>query len=204
MQEFHDALLRPNGNNPVRDRASGFKKIFEILDDIKEKDPHQYFTIVETGTTRGDHGSLAYGDDGASTVIFDSCVNHIGGRVKSVDINPDNVAHCKKHVSSLTEVICMDSVEYLWSIHHTHTIDLLYLDSFDVVRENPHPSAIHHLKELAAAIKNLRPGSIVAVDDADAFFDGGKTGKAMYVREFADHVGWDKVWDGYQLIYRVK
>ena len=64
---FFTKLLQPAGTNPVRDRATSFSLIFELLDQKVEKD----FLIVETGCMRKDHGQLAFGDDGASTYIFD-------------------------------------------------------------------------------------------------------------------------------------
>ena len=71
----------------------------------------------------------------------------------------------------------------------TSPIDFLYLDSYDIERDNPHPSQLHHVKELCAVIKHLRKGSIVCVDDHDAFFTGGKIGKGNYVKEFMETIG---------------
>ena len=46
------------------------------------------------------------------------------------------------------------------------SIDLLYLDSFDLDWDNPAPSAAHHLKELAAISPVIRTDTLVVVDDA--------------------------------------
>lgn len=201
MSEFHDRLLKPNGTNPVRDRASGFKKIFEILDSVGRN----YYQILETGCMRPDHGEMCFGDDGCSTVIFDSFVSQMGGHLYSVDINPINVEYSKKHVSKHTSVICSDSVKWIYGVGNSvhNEFDLVYLDSFDITKENPHPSMLHHLKELCAVLKNTCPGTIIAVDDHNAFFDG-KIGKGNYVKSFLDDIGAKCIHEGYQLIYQIQ
>ena len=218
--EFRDKLLQPAGANPVRDRASSFGKIFEILDTYTSGDRRgrRDFFILETGTMRPDHGNLAFGDDGCSTVIFDRFMDVMGtpggddwhqrsGSFVSIDINEINCAHAEAN-TRFCEVVCSDSVPVINRFPESIKWDLIYLDSFDVVRDNPHPSALHHLMELCACMKNIRQsangtqGTIVCIDDADAFFDGGKTGKAMYVREFMDRIGARKIHDGYQLVYQ--
>lgn len=210
--EFRDKLLQPAGANPVRDRASSFGKIFEILDRYDKRD---YF-ILETGTMRPDHGNLAFGDDGCSTVILDRFMDVMGtphgddwhqrtGSFVSIDISEINCKHAEAN-TRFAEVVCSDSVPVINRFPESIKWDLIYLDSFDVLRDNPHPSALHHLMELCAVMKNVRRGgnngTIVCIDDADAFFDGGKTGKAMYVREFMDRIGAHKIHDGYQLVYQ--
>lgn len=195
--EFYQRMISPAGNNPVRNRADSFLKIFQLLEEKENKD----FYIVETGTTRSDHGHLAFGDDGASTYIFDQFVNHYGGKVYSVDINQSNVNYCSTLVSEKTEVICSDSVKFLWSLPKDKKIDFLYLDSYDIEKDNPHPSQLHHVKELCAAIDKLKKGSIVAVDDHDAFFTGGKIGKGNYVKDFMDDIGATLVYEGYQIVW---
>lgn len=221
--EFRDKLLQPAGVNPVRDRASSFSKIFALLDMFNKRN----YNILETGTMRPDHGSLAFGDDGCSTVIFDRFMDVMGvpfgddwsertGTFVSVDINPVNCKHAEAN-TRFCDVICSDSIPVINDFPESMKWDLIYLDSFDVYRDNPHPSALHHLMELCACMKNIRKstspypevspphstnGTIICIDDADAFFDGGKTGKAMYVREFMDKIGARKIHDGYQLVYQ--
>ena len=65
--------------------------MFEELDKMDKQD----YTIVETGCMRADHGDLAFGDDGASTYIFDDFINYYDGQVISVDICQDNVDYAK-------------------------------------------------------------------------------------------------------------
>lgn len=195
--KFFSKLLKPAGNNPVRDRATSFEMIFKLLDQKEDKN----FLIVETGCMRADHGQFAFGDDGASTYIFDDFINFYDGEFYSVDINQDNVNHAQSLVSDKTKVVCSDSVKYLWSLPKDKKIDFLYLDSYDVRRDNPHPSQLHHVKEMCAAIDKLRKGSIVCIDDHDAFFTGGVIGKGTYVKEFMDAIGAECIHEGYQIVW---
>ena len=204
-EHFYQKLLTPNGSNPVRNRADGFLKIFEILD--RQKNDPLYkkdtFHILETGCMRPDHGDLCYGDDGVSSFIFDTFVNEMGGAVVSVDIDPINVEYTKSKVSDKTRLYCDDSVSFISKIPAAQKFDLLYLDSFDIHKDNPHPSQLHHLMELAAVMKNTKPGTIIAVDDQDAFFDGGIVGKGTYVKIFMERIGAKLIHNGYQIIWEL-
>ena len=194
---FFTKLLQPAGTNPVRDRATSFSLIFELLDEKVEKD----FLIVETGCMRRDHGNLAFGDDGASTYIFDDFINFYDGEVHSVDICKENVDYANELTSNKTTVHCQDSVDFLWNLPKKQ-IDFLYLDSYDIIRENPHPSQLHHVKEMCAVIDKLGKGSIICIDDHDAFFTGdGKIAKGTYVKDFMDDIGMKPIHEGYQIVW---
>ncbi len=196
--KFFSRLLKPaHPDNPIRDRSTSFEIVFEHLDQKNVKN----FTIVETGCMRADHGELAMGDDGASTYIFDDFINYYDGQVLSVDICQANVDHANGMTSDKTKVHCQDSVDFLWNLPKKQ-IDFLYLDSYDIVRENPHPSQLHHMKEMCAVIDKLGKGSIVCVDDHDAFFTGdGKIAKGSYVKDFMDDIGYEPIHEGYQIVW---
>ena len=195
--KFFPRLLQPAGSNPIRDRATSFSIIFELLDKKVEKD----FLIVETGCMRRDHGNLAFGDDGASTYIFDDFINFYDGEVHSVDICKENVDYANELTSNKTTVHCQDSVDFLWNLPKKQ-IDFLYLDSYDIIRENPHPSQLHHVKEMCAVIDKLGKGSIICIDDHDAFFTGdGKIAKGTYVKDFMDDIGMKPIHEGYQIVW---
>ena len=196
--KFFTKLLQPgHPANPIRDRATSFALIFELLDQKVEKD----FLIVETGCMRRDHGQLAFGDDGASTYIFDDFINYYDGEVLSVDICKENVEYANDLTSNKTNVHCQDSVDFLWNLPKKQ-IDFLYLDSYDIERENPHPSQLHHVKEMCAVIDKLGKGSIVCIDDHDAFFTGdGKIAKGTYVKDFMDDIGMKPIHEGYQIVW---
>lgn len=143
---------------PYVDREPGFTLMHEFIKD--KADSGISPIIVETGCLRMKNDFTA----GASTMIFDQMAAEAGGQFISIDINPDHVALARgelRHPSS--EVICGDSVKVLENLKCP--IDLLYLDSYDLDLNNQHPSALHHLHELAMAWKNLRRPAMVAVDD---------------------------------------
>ena len=196
--QFYDRMLKPgSSNSPIRNRADSFLEVFTRLEQKKDKN----FTIVETGCMRRDHGEMCFGDDGCSTYLFDQFVNHYNGIVYSVDISEANCNYARSKISNKTEITCSDSVKFLWNF--AKTIDLLYLDSFDIRRATPHPSQLHHLKELCAATKNLRRGSIVVVDDHDAFFTGGQIGKGVYIKDFMYDIGVEMIFEGYQIGWQI-
>lgn len=206
-EKFYQKLLSPaHPKNPLRDRASSFQLIFELLEKKKDKN----FLIVETGCMRSDHGQLAFGDDGASTFIFDDFINFYDGEVLSVDINQNNVNHAKSMVSPKTKVECMDSVEFLWNLPSKKKIDFLYLDSYDFDPENPIPSQLHHVKELCAVMKNLKKGTIIVVDDhlntpefASYRSTLAKGGKAGFIENFMSNIKAEVLHDGYQIVWRL-
>ena len=209
--KFFARLLKPEGQNPIRDRATSFEIIFNLLD---KKENKSNYLIVETGCMRGDHTPVsspyALGDDGASTYIFDDFINFYDGEVLSVDSKQDNVDYAIKFTSDRTSVYCRDSVPFLWELPEKTKIDFLYLDSFDLDPNNPVPSQLHHVKELCACMKNLKKGTIIAVDDHlnTPEFDQYRStlvqgGKARFVEDFMKNIGAELLHDGYQIVWRL-
>jgi hypothetical protein len=195
MEKYYDLMKKPAGNNPVRDRSEGFRIIFEELDKI---DRGVY--IQETGCLRKDHGRLAFGDDGCSTILFDEFISTHRGLLCSVDINPSNVSYCRSFVKSPHATIyCDDSVHYLWE--STIIFDLVYLDSYDLTIAQPELAQAHALKELCAVLKNTHKGTLIACDDHRV--PEGFIGKGKFVQEFLDTIGAEKLYDGYQVIYKL-
>ncbi len=145
-------------------REKTFRKIFEYLDSVDGP-----ITIVETGCAR-----LAdnWAGDGQSTVLFDRyiCSRDQESECYTVDINPVSVAACRQLVGPRTVVTQDDSVHYLNVLarkfgHPGKRISFLYLDSFDLDKTYWYPSAIHHLKELTAAMRCIDANTLVVVDD---------------------------------------
>ncbi len=194
---YYQKLITPSGTNPVRDRAVSLQKVFEILDSRNAN----FTRILETGTMRADHGDFNFGGDGCATFIFDKYVNICGGSVTSVDISPENCDYSRSKVSGKTEIICSDSVKYISGIDPSIKFDLIYLDSFDITQANPGPSQQHHLAEYLAVIKNTKPGTLLVIDDHDAFFTGGKIGKGNMVKEHLDAL--PPIHEGYQIIWQL-
>jgi len=170
-------------------RVKTFRKLFELLEE-KNKDS---YLIVETGCSRSKNN---YNSDGMSTVLFDEFVNFHDGKVISVDINETHCNIARSLVSNKTEIFCNDSVKFLWGLNPPTDIDLLYLDSFDINFNKPHPSMLHHIKELCAIIGRLKKGAIIAIDD-----NIEKSGKGGYISDFMENLGYKKVIDEYQIAW---
>jgi len=170
-------------------RSYTFGQIFLYLDSLNKEN----YTIVETGTTRIVDN---FAGDGCSTIMFDRYVNSKNnGIVYTVDINPESCKTARSLTSNKTIVVLGDSVSFLTKFPNPQDIDLLYLDSYDFDFNDPHPSSLHHLKELTAVYAKLRPGCIIVVDDNF----GGGIGKGNYVRDFLHNVGDILCWDEYHL-----
>ena len=184
-------MLRPAFTNPVRNRADNFQFIFEYLEKIESP------VIVETGVMRGDHGDMAFGDDGCSTFLFDQFINIHGGSFTTVDISENNCNHARSKISNKSTVTCSDSIPFLWNFQEK--VDMVYLDSYDIEFKNPVPSQVHHIKELACLLKNLKKGSLIVIDDHDAFFTNGQIGKGTLVKEFMAQIGKTPIFENYQI-----
>lgn len=185
-------------------RELSFRKMLRYLDVRAATTP---LVIVETGCTR-QAGNWA--GDGQSTVLFDRYLQAAlpGSHGYSIDIDPQATAQCRNLVGPLINVRTGDSVAVLVDIaaelkRAGQTIDLLYLDSYDVDWRHTTPSAVHHLKELVSIVGALRPDTLVVVDDSPgecrvmANDQGGYAlvsmpqvgGKGGYIAEYAQQVG---------------
>jgi len=176
-------------NALLANRYNTFYKIFEYLERLDKK---KYF-IVETGMARQENN---YGGDGLSTILFDEYLNYRDGKIISVDISPQVVSFAASKISSKAELICSDSVSYLYNLSKQETpkLDLLYLDSFDLSWDNPHPSSLHHVKELLAIMHKVTPGTLIVVDD-----NNRGAGKGQYIADFMENTGKVKYFDEYQI-----
>jgi hypothetical protein len=193
-------------------RGNEFRQMFTYLDRVERP-----VGIVETGCVR----SATDWGEGRSTVLFAKYAEcHPGSVVYSVDINPETVAMCRALVGDWVRLHCGDSVAFLKTLADRPpadlgTIDLLYLDSYDVDFENPLLSAIHHLKELAAVGSLLSAETLVAIDDsplaclavqgATGQLNGlGQpriSGKGKLIAEYAAQVGGQQLLSGYQVAW---
>lgn len=167
-------------------REQGFRAMFAELEKFYKP------VIVETGTVRSDD---SFGTDGSSTRFFHDYVTQFGGRLITIDIDPQ-ASEIANRLCPGVMAITGDSVKSLWQLDTR--IDFLYLDDWDVIWEDCHASALHHLAGLAAATKLLSSESIVAVDD-----NRGPIGKGAYIRHFMERIGATQILEDYQLIYRI-
>lgn len=167
-------------------RADTFRKALVYLEE-KSRPP---YTIIETGTTR----IFGNWSDGQSTQIWNEFVQYHGGQVISIDINQQYIEAVKTKFPKVS-CFCGDSVKTLSLLENQIPIaNLIYLDSFDLDRFNPMPSAIHHLKELTAIYGRMQKGSLLMVDDCVT----DKIGKHILVKEFMENIGKQPLFTGYQ------
>ncbi len=192
-------------------RERTFRKIFEFLDQIERP-----ITMVETGCARQPGN---WEGDGQSTLLFDKYISTRDSEsvCYTVDISAASVSECKKLVSPRIRISQDDSLHYLSELarefsRNEQLIDLLYLDSFDLDFTHWYPSAIHHLKELAAAMRCVGEKSLVVVDDCPQsahFVPGSENqvlllgaasvgGKGRLVAEYAAATGAKPVFAEYQ------
>jgi hypothetical protein len=190
-------------------RAETFAKMFAYLDRLDRP-----VGIVETGCVR--KPDITAGD-GASTILFDKYAeSHPGSVVYSVDIDPEATALARSLVSARVRIETGDSVAFLRRLAEAPPsdlafLDLLYLDSLDCEWDNVVPSAVHHLKELAAIGPLLAADTLVVVDDSPSSVVGividnkfrqvapsAIGGKGKYVAEYAKQVGAELAFQSYQ------
>lgn len=148
---------------------------------------HSEPLIVETGCQRQKEDLGA----GMSTSIFGEYVRRYGGRLVTVDIEPEALRVCKECTREFADritYVLSDSVKFLREFQQSP--GLLYLDSYDYdvtgdVRAQ-RASQEHCLKEYLAAEPHLKSNSILLLDDSD--FPGG--GKPKLVKEHLAATGW--------------
>lgn len=177
-------------------RADGFNLVFAHLESRAQDQYH----IIETGTMR----NPGNWKDGQSARLFTEFVEHHGGTVRSVDIDPAAVASARGAITSdQFESTCQDSVLYLATQLDLDQVDLFYLDSYDVKWNDDHASAEHHLREFQTIESKLKPGALVVIDDNSRFKDSGtRTGKGHYIADYLAAKGIAPVYDAYQIIYK--
>lgn len=170
-------------------RKEGFTRIIEHL----SKRLDDSITIIETGTAR-DRGNW-YGD-GQSTLIWDwylSKNTHAKGY--SLELLSEH-AKIAQSQCEFMQVLVGDSVSLLHELGPAiNKCALLYLDSFDLVLHDPHPSSLHHIFELTASWAHLPSGCLIVVDDRIS----EQIGKHKYVQEFMNLLRIKPDFDGYQI-----
>lgn len=115
--------------------------------------------IVETGTS-------AYGTD--SSRLFNSYIENYGGLFYSIDIRKQAKRDLLFQHSQNSKFLTGDSVQLLGELSRSNeisSVDLVYLDSWDVDWFQPQLSAQHGLDEFLAIEATLKPGSVLVIDD---------------------------------------
>lgn len=117
---FYNRYYYSNANS----RYHSFQIVLNMLNQL-----HEQPTIVETGCQRLEEDL----GGGMSTAIFAEYISRYGGKLISVDINPNSVSEGRKVLQKYSnvdaEILLYDSVGFLSGYHGE--CDLLYLDSYD-------------------------------------------------------------------------
>jgi hypothetical protein len=161
-----------------------------IAEDLISRDRPLY--IIETGCAR-QVGN--WNGDGLSTVLWDWLITRTGGRSVTYEINHKNILEGRKMVSK-AEIVQCDSVVGLRNTENPDTIDLLYLDSYDLTETIDSP--LHHLAELASIYAQLPSGCLIAIDDCV----DEQHGKHRFVRDFLSRLGVEPVLRSYITVWR--
>ena len=130
-----------------------FRELFKNMEGLK--DP----IILETGIASA--GTM-------STYLFNEYIKKYGGRFWSVDLNKNLVDGLQGYMCPATTLVHNDSVSFLrdWvKFNPNKQANVVYLDSYDLDWDNPHPSAIHGLNEYLALIPALKKNTLLLIDD---------------------------------------
>lgn len=175
-------------------REKGFEIIFKELENSNK----DFYTIVETGTTRKPLKHRLAWKDGLSTVLFENFVNYYNGEVYSIDIDNSACENCREMTGDKVKVVNDDSCNALLKIEQP--VDLFYLDSYDADRKNPLPSQEHHLKEFNT-IEPFLKNNLVAIDD-NYTVNGKNLGKGKLIEEYLLSKNIHPIYRGYQIVYK--
>tara|TARA_A100000164_G_C21916803_1_gene778627 strand:- start:1645 stop:2385 length:741 start_codon:yes stop_codon:yes gene_type:complete len=137
------------------------KDMFEI---ILNNFSSSSINILETGSAA--HGTK-------SSMLFASYVKVFGGRFDTVDINPEISRYYNYLESSNIRFHTQDSLEFINNLDDNtiNSLDLVYLDSFDLDLQNPNPSQEHGLNEFLLLNRKLKKGTILSIDDTPISYE---------------------------------
>ena len=175
-------------------RQKTFRRAIELLEQRKAT------CLIETGVAR--YGLRNSKSDGASTAVFGLWSRNHDASLYSVDISSESITGAREAIEELdlleqVKLVTGDSVQFLENF--TDPVDFLYLDSYDYDKHDKSiqvASQEHHLKEFLAIEEQLRPQSIVLIDDCA--LPGGGKGKSVI--EYMTRRGWQVDTNAYQVL----
>lgn len=144
----------------------GFKtrrlQCLSVLNCLMSDKKLEKFNVIETGSSSNFF-------DGTLGLFFGLLAEKTGGKMWSVDINPETVDKSREIFSEILpnlEYNCVvdDSVNFLKNFEDDE-INLIHLDSWDFNLFDPMPSALHGWREFEAIKDKLGSNSIIVVDD---------------------------------------
>ena len=192
LQQFVGTFCRGVRGNPL----SGYSDRHRSFDILLQETARRFTTptIVETGTIRAEED---WSGAGFFTYLAGAFLSRFGGRLHSVDINPQNCRFAREWTSVFGKTVTVhqdDSVRFLQRF--TEPIDVLFLDSLDTDQPG---HAEHAQKELQAALPKLHETSLIVLDDTP-WNAGVFTGKGALAVPWLLNHGWQIVYAGYQVL----
>lgn len=162
---------------------------------IREAVSRKVRSVVETGCMRKEDN---WAGDGQSSIIWNDYAKWHQSAFTTIDIDKDAIELVRSVCPEAASIV-NDSVYELSK--PGLSIDLLYLDSFDVDMANAGPAAMHCMFEFCAARPRLKLGSIVFIDDSPTASDFQVGGKGAYVAQYFKQIGVAPFTYGYQIAW---
>jgi predicted O-methyltransferase YrrM len=202
-QQFAAQFLDSLGGDLGRRRVT-VEAALQWLVDHRRNAPLE---IVETGIYSGRQHVYC------STRIFAELCRRMGGRVRSVDIDPKLVLAARELLADYrdcVEATIADSVTWLKGLEGP--IHLLHLDSWDYNGDwmNRWRSRRHGLREIKAVYDKLAPDAVVLIDDqnmgkadwpgAQAAYRPDEQGKGARAVPWLKRRGWRVLAEHYQIV----
>ena len=171
-----------NNINFLEKRLKNINNIDELLDfhfntysDSKHINKDMFQIILENFNGLSinilETGSAAHGTK--SSMLFACYVKIFGGRFDTVDTNPEIKLYYSFIESSNIEFHSEDSLKFINNLEEEYvaSLDLIYLDSFDLDINNPSPSQNHGLNEFLSLNKKLKKGALISIDDTPISYE---------------------------------
>ena len=177
--------LQLRGRRPPREPRAGtiqdvdslveehFVRIGEV-DHPSRQTLHEALSLLGGGRARIlETGTAAWGT--RSTLLFAAYVEAFGGEVMTIDTRVEPALATLRKVPSSVCYLIGDSAQVLRRADaqlFAASVDLVYLDSWDVDATDPYASAAHGLAEFTAIGNRLKSNSLVLIDDTPLTRDG--------------------------------
>lgn len=149
-------------------------------------------TVLETGTIRAEEDYSA----GFATYLFGLFLKHHGGKLTSVELDPNNVNFAKTWTTGLpVEVVHQHSHDFL-KAYSGEKFSACYLDSHDSHLPGHEENC---LEEARLVLPHLADGALILIDDTP-WHHGGFHGKGAQAVPWLLSQGWRIQFAGYQVL----
>lgn len=130
----------------------------------------QYFESLNRPINILETGTQFSGKIGFTNIFAKFIKNYFGGTLTTIDNNYNHIKLSKTYNKEYLDVIdyvCADSLKSISGMPDSfiNSIDLFFLDSYDLNLYDPKPSSSHHLNELISFFYRINDKSFIAIDD---------------------------------------